>query len=309
VGERAARPRLVFSTATDAPLAEKLTALGVGSPGQVERETFPDGERGLRLASSVADVDAILVGGTGTDGDTLELYDLACALVECGVHALTLVVPYFGYSTQERPAREGESVTAKTRARLLSSIPLPSGGLRVLLVDLHTAGLPFYFEGGVRPVHVTARPLIAQAIRDHAPGGCVVASTDAGRAKYVEALANDLRVDASFVFKRREDGGTRVLAVSARVAGQHVMLYDDMVRTGSSLLAAAEAYRQAGASRITALATHGVLAGEALARLQGSGLLTQLIVTDTHPRARQLAGGFLEVRSVVPLLAEALRSH
>jgi len=302
------RPRLVFSTATDAALAEQLGALGVGSPGQVERETFPDGERGLRLASVVAGVDAILVGGTPTDGDTLELYDLACALVECGVHALTLVVPYFGYSTQERRTREGESVTAKTRARLLSSIPLPSGGLRVLLVDLHTAGLQFYFEGGVRPVHVTARPLLAQAIREHALGGCVVASTDAGRAKYVEALANDLRVDASFVFKRREDGGTRILAVSARVAGQQVMLYDDMVRTGGSLIAAAEAYREAGASRITALATHGVLAGDALARLQGSGLFTKLIVTDTHPRARQLAGGFLEVRSVVPLLAEALRA-
>jgi ribose-phosphate pyrophosphokinase len=305
VGERA---RLVFSTATDVALAGELCALGVGVPGQIERETFPDGERGLRLASPVADADAILVGGTGTDADTLELYDLACALVEYGLHALTLVVPYFGYSTQERPSKEGESVTAKTRARLLSSIPLPSGGIRVLLVDLHTAGLPYYFEGGVRPVQVTARPLFVQAIREHAPGGCVVASTDAGRAKYVEALANDLRVDASFVFKRRDAGGTRVLAVSARVAGQHVMLYDDMVRTGGSLIAAGEAYREAGASRITALATHGVLAGEAVAALEKSGLFTRLIVTDTHPRARALAGGFVEVRSVVPLLAAALRA-
>ena len=304
MGERA---RLIFSTATDATLAGKLCALGVGVPGQIDRETFADGERGLRLASPVADADAILVGGTATDSDTLELYDLACALVECGLHALTLVVPYFGYSTQERPTNDGESVTAKTRARLLSSIPLPSGGIRVLLVDLHTAGLPFYFEGGARPVHVSARPLFVEAIRAHAGGGCVVASTDAGRAKYVEALANDLRVDASFVFKRRESGGTRVLAVSARVAGQHVMLYDDMVRTGGSLIAAAEAYREAGASKITALATHGVLPGDAVTRLERSGLFTGLVVTDTHPRARALAGGFLEVRSVVPLLASALR--
>lgn len=301
--------RLIFSTAADAPLAEKLCALGVGVPGDIERETFPDGERGLRLASRVVDSDAFLVGGTGSDADTLELYDLGCALVEYGVHALTLVVPYFGYSTQERPSKEGESVTAKNRARLLSSIPLPDGGLRVLLVDLHTAGLPFYFEGGLRPVHVTARSLFAEAIRAHAPGGCVVASADAGRAKYVEALANDLRTDASFVFKRRDAGGTRVLAVSARVAGQHVMLYDDMVRTGASLLAAAEAYRDAGASRITALATHGVLPGDALGRLERSGLFDRLIVTDTHPRARELAGGFLEVRSVVPLLATALRAR
>jgi len=132
--------RLVFSTAADAPLASGLCGLGIGTAGAIERETFPDGERGLRLASSVAGADAVLVGGTATDADTLELYDLACALVECGVHALTLVVPYFGYSTQERPSHEGESVTAKTRARLLSSCPLPSGGIRVLLVDLHTDG-------------------------------------------------------------------------------------------------------------------------------------------------------------------------
>jgi ribose-phosphate pyrophosphokinase len=302
------RARLVFSTAADAPLASGLCALGIGTPGAIERETFPDGERGLRLASRVVDADAILVGGTPTDSDTLELYDLACALVECEVHALTLVVPYFGYSTQERPSREGESVTAKTRARLLSSIPLPSGGIRVLLVDLHTAGLPYYFEGGVRPVHVSARPLMAEVIRRHAPGGCVVASTDAGRAKVVEALANELGVDASFVFKRRDGRATRVLAVSARVAGQTVMLYDDMIRTGGTILAAAEAYRKAGASRITALATHGVLPGNALERLEHSGLLDRVIVTDTHPRSRALAGHFLEVHSVVPLLAEALRS-
>ncbi len=308
MGERASRAKLIFSTATDAALAGQLCSLGIGAPGQIERETFADGERGLRLASPVSDADAILVGGTVTDSDTLELYDLACALIECGLHALTLVVPYFGYSTQERPSRDGESVTAKTRARLLSSIPLPAGGIRVLLVDLHTAGLPFYFEGGVRPVHVSARPLFVEAIRAHAPGGYVVASTDAGRAKYVEALANDLRVDASFVFKRRDSGGTRVLAVSARVAGQHVMLYDDMVRTGGSLIAAAEAYREAGASKITALATHGVLPGDAVARLERSGLFTGLVVTDTHPRARQLAGGFVEVRSIVPLLAAALRA-
>ncbi|HEY1905768.1 MAG TPA: ribose-phosphate diphosphokinase [Myxococcaceae bacterium] len=306
MGERA---RLIFSTEADAVLAEKLCALGVGAAGAIERETFPDGERGLRLASAVAHADAILVGGTGSDAGTLELYDLACALVESGLHALTLVVPYFGYSTQERPSKDGESVTAKTRARLLSSIPLPSGGIRVLLVDLHTAGLPFYFEGGVRPVHVSARPLFVEAIRALAAGGYVVASTDAGRAKYVEALANDLRVDASFVFKRRDSGGTRVLAVSARVAGQHVMLYDDMVRTGSSLLAAAEAYREAGASRITALATHGVLPEDAVGRLQRSGLFERLVVTDTHPRARELAGGFVEVHSVVPLLAAALQAR
>ena len=307
MGEHA---RLIFSTAADAVLSEKLCALGVGVPGDIERETFPDGERGLRLASRVADADAFLVGGTGSDPDTLELYDLACALVECGVHALTLVVPYFGYSTQERPSKDGrERHRQDPRTAALVD---PSAGRRASVSFWWICtppGCPSTSRAGSgRCTSARGRSSSRRSAR-MPRRGCVVASTDAGRAKYVEALANDLRADASFVFKRRDSGGTRVLAVSARVAGQHVMLYDDMVRTGASLLAAAEAYRDAGASRITALATHGVLPGDALGRLERSGLFDRLIVTDTHPRARQLAGGFVEVRSVVPLLASALRAR
>src|SRR5687768_3319963 len=140
---------LLFSTAAYDYLARDLAPLlPAATIGQVDRESFPDGERYLRLATDPAGQDVALVGGTVSDADTLEIYDLACALAKYGARRLTLVIPYFGYSTMERATRPGEVVVAKTRARLLSSIPAAPAGVRVLLLDLHSAGIPYYFEGG-----------------------------------------------------------------------------------------------------------------------------------------------------------------
>jgi ribose-phosphate pyrophosphokinase len=245
------------------------------------------------------------VGGTTSDVDTLELYDLACGAVAWGARRLTLVIPYFGYATMERAEVDGEVVTAKTRARLLSSLPIAPSGNRVVLLDLHVEGVAHYFEGGLRATHVYGRPVIEQAIRRAAAGpDFVLACTDAGRAKWVESLASRLGVQAAFVYKRRTSGDTtEVVGVSAHVRGRDVVIYDDMIRTGGSLLGAAQAYRDAGATRIAAVCTHGVLPDGALARLEGSGLLAGMIVTDSHPRAIAHAGGFLTIASVAPLLA------
>jgi ribose-phosphate pyrophosphokinase len=251
------------------------------------------------------------VGGTISDADTLELYDLACAAAKYDAKSVTMLIPYFGYATMERAVKPGEVVTAKTRARLLSTIPAPA---RVVMLDLHSEGIPHYFEGAVRPVHLYAKPLIKQAVKELATGDYVLACTDAGRAKWVESLANDLGVSAAFVFKRRLSGDTtQVSAVSAQVEGQHVIIYDDMIRTGGSLVEAAKAYRDAGAARISAITTHGLFPGEALAKLAGCGLLDQVVATDSHPRAALLAAarpdGFLRVLGTAGLWATYLKEH
>ncbi|MBI5546409.1 MAG: ribose-phosphate pyrophosphokinase [Deltaproteobacteria bacterium] len=300
---------LVFGTRTYAYLQDSIAqAAGLGL-GEVERHQFPDGELYHRIASPVADRDVVLVGGTHTDADTLEFYDLACGLVQEGAHKLVLAIPYFGYATMERKGKAGEVVTAKTRARLLSSIPVPGSGSRVLLLDLHSEGVPYYFEGALRPFHLRGTPLVLNAARQLAgERPMVVACTDAGRAKWVESLANKLGVRASFVFKRRLGGETtEVTAVSAQVQGAHVVIYDDMIRTGGSLLGAARAYQAAGAAGISVITTHGLFCGDALERLQGSGLFDAIVCTDSHPRARQLANGFLRVESVAPIFAEHLK--
>jgi ribose-phosphate pyrophosphokinase len=294
---------LLFSTRSYAYLREELAALHGNACGSVDVKIFPDGERYQRIVTCVEDRHVALIGGTISDADTLELYDLACGLVQCGARSLTLVIPYFGYSTMERPVKSGDVVTAKARTRLLSSIPMAIEGNRVVLLDLHSEGIPYYFESEIHPTHVYAKPLIVEAARRLRGNDFVLACTDAGRAKWVESLANDLNVPASFVFKRRLSGEkTEVTTVSAQVSGRHVIIYDDMIRTGSSLLNAARAYRAAGAISVAAIATHGVFPKDALQKLRESGAFDTIICTNTHPRAVELKSDFLQVVSVAGLL-------
>ena len=295
---------LLFATRAYRPL-QRLICSDTVRRGVVARSDFPDGERYLRIDSPVRGRRVAVLGGTIDDASTLELYDLAGALVLEGARSLTLLIPYFGYSTMERQAKAGEVVTAKLRARLLSSIPRPADGLQVVLFDLHAPGLPYYFDGDVRPVHVFPSALLSECIRgcidDDAP--YVVGAVDAGAAKRVQNLANHLGVEAGFVFKRRHDGSrVSFTALAADVVGRTVVLCDDMVRTGGSLLQAAAAYREAGATSVSAVATHGVLPGDALDRLESSGLLDALVVTDSHPRVLELKRPFLRVVTIAGVL-------
>jgi ribose-phosphate pyrophosphokinase len=300
-------PVILAIEAYDYFAADLAASLG-SKPGRIERDTFPDGERHLRVLDEVNDRDVVLAGGTVSDAATLELYDLANAVVENGAATLTLIVPWFGYSTAERAGAPGEAVMAKTRARLLSSIPPAKLGNSILLLDLHTDGIPHYFEGALHTVHVHATPLIEALARELGGESFVVGSTDAGRAKWVESLAYDLGVPAAFVYKKRlSPTSTAVSAVTMNFNGETVVIYDDMIRSGSSMLNAARAYRDAGAGRIVAIATHGVFPGDALPRLVDSGLFSHIACTDSHVNAPRLASGKLSVKSVAPLFIPFLR--
>jgi ribose-phosphate pyrophosphokinase len=187
---------------------------------------------------------------------------------------------------------------------------MASRGTQVFLLDLHVASIAHYFEGGIRPIHVYGKSLVIAAANRLAGNDFVLASTDAGRAKWVESLAKDLQVDAAFVYKRRTSGSdTEVTGVSANVAGKHVVIYDDMIRTGGSLIAAAQVYKDNGALSIDAIATHGVFPAESLERIRKSGLFGQVVTTDSHPRAVALASDFLQVDSTAKLLTEHLISN
>jgi ribose-phosphate pyrophosphokinase len=175
-------------------------------------------------------------------------------------------------------------------------------------MDLHVDGITHYFEGAIRPVHVYAKEVIKSAARDLGGEDFVLGCTDAGRAKWVESLAHELGVEVGFVYKRRDaDGDVKVVGVSAHVAEKRVVIYDDMIRSGSSLLGAAQAYVDAGAIQVSAITTHGLFPDDSLARVAGSGLLDRLVCTNTHPRAVAGAGADLEVRSVAPIFVEQLR--
>lgn len=298
---------ILFCTSPYHLFTQAMTRLMRGERGEIEQQTFPDGEVYQRLITDVHERAVIIVGGTIDDRSTLALYDLACAVVKYGAKRLDICIPYFGYSTMERAVKPGEIVTAKTRARLLSSIPYASQGNHFHFFDLHSEGLPHYFEGAMTTQQLNSTALWVRCLQQINQGNFVIASTDTGRAKQVERFANALNVDVAFIIKRRISGeATEIVGVNAPVDGRVVVIYDDMVRTGGSLLNAAQAYKEAGATEIYAVCSHGVFPGESWNRLKQSGYFKHIIATNSHPRSVELAHQGLEVLEVSSLFAEAL---
>lgn len=308
-----ARPKLLFATLTYEYLAEEFCLAGGFERGTVERKSFPDGETYRRVIDDPWGRDVVLLGGTPTDGDWLDVYDLGYAIARAGARSLSIVMPYFGYATMERAVKPGEVVTAKTRARLISAIPACEGGTRTFLFDLHTDGIEFYFSDSHVTHHIYGSPVVIELVQSIVEGAdaadrFVLGATDAGRAKWVESLALRLGCAPAFVYKRRspKDGNLTVTGVNADVEGKVVILYDDMIRTGSSLLQAASAYRAAGATAVHAVATHLVLPSDAVSRILGSKLIDSINGTNSHPGSNKV-GSFGQVRSVSELLAKAVQ--
>jgi ribose-phosphate pyrophosphokinase len=134
----------------------------------------------------------------------------------------------------------------------------------------------------------------------------VLGACDAGRAKWVQSLARDLKVEPAFVYKQRDasSGGTSVTGINADVKGREVVVYDDMIRTGSSLIQAGKAYLAGGATKVHAIASHLVLPGDAVAKLQASGVFTTIMGTDSHPNSQKLPKD--DLVSIAPRLVQCL---
>jgi ribose-phosphate pyrophosphokinase len=299
--------KVIFSIPDYKYIKDEVLRLGDFESGEIEVKKFPDGERYQRILTAVNGRDVVLIGGTISDSDTLEIYDLAYALIKYGARSIRIIFPYFGYSTMERAVKIGEVVTAKSRAVMFSSLPRTSLGNYFIFFDLHSEGIPHYFEGQALISHVYCKPIVVKAARELADDGFVMACTDAGRAKWVESLANEMGVNAAFVFKRRISGEeTEVTSISADVAGKDVVIYDDMVRTGGSLINAAKAYKAAGAKKIYTITTHGLFNNDALNRIQSSGVIEKVVSTDTHPNSIALKSDFLQVKSIAGLIVAQL---
>ena len=136
----------------------------------VERKSFGDGERYYRIGvedrTEFMRRNAIVVGSIHSDDDIMELYRLGCTIAASGAQNLIFVLPFMGYSTMERATKPGEVVTAKANIRLLSSIPRIGSGPIFFLLDLHTAGLIHYFEGGVMRFELLSEPVLVEAVRE-----------------------------------------------------------------------------------------------------------------------------------------------
>ena len=303
-------PFLIFSSPCYQYLQDEVCLKGSYEKGIVEFQRFSDGEHYYRIDSNVSGRDVVAIGSTLPGNHFLEFYDLASGLVQYGARSLTLILPYYSYSTMERAPHYGDVVTAKTRARLLSSLPQASLCNKIVMIDLHNEGIPHYFEGTLRPIHISASEIILDVAKSWAGKDFVLASTDAGRAKWVESLASELGVDPAFLLKKRlGDKKTKVVAPASPITSKPVVIYDDMIRSGSSLIEAAKAYSDAGASSIYALTTHGIFSSDALPKLGSSGLFKKIMTTNTVPGTEKIKDKLIEVRSISPIIVDYLRKQ
>lgn len=302
----------LVSTVSSEPFARELARRLDVPVAEVERRHFPDGESYLRYRIDdpfeLLGKDVIVVGATDSTASLDELYRLGFAATQNGARSLLLAVPYFGYSTMERAVHPGEQVAAKSIARQLSALPQAARGTWILMCDLHTPGLVHYFEGTAIPLEIFAMPRLIEAVQRLGLPNLTMASTDMGRAKQVERYANQLQAPVALIHKRRLSGSkTQIGAVLGDVTGRDVVIYDDMIRTGGSLVQAAEAYTSAGAASVTAVTTHLVLPPGTVERLEASPL-QRVIGTDTHPHHSLVAGHpRFEVVSVADLFADVVR--
>lgn len=307
---------IVFNTEEYIDLAmDVLNQMNDSDKGEIETRIFPDGEsyHKIKNAEDIKGQDIVLVGGLTSDKAILDVYNIASSLATQQIRSLHLVIPYMNYSTMERAVKPGEIVKAKNLARMFSGIPQASRGNFIYFIDLHSEGIPHYFEGATHVVHLYAKKEVKEMIDDIVGDydnkkNFVLASTDAGRAKWVESLANNYGLNAAFVLKRRDHNGTEVTAINADVVGKDVIIYDDMIRSGGSLINAANAYKAAGANKIYACTTHGIFCDSGLDKLKSSGVIERVYITNTHANCQQnLDFGFTNLVSVARLIAEGIK--
>ena len=274
-------------------------------PASCSGDRFPDGE----LRPCVGDLrgdDVYVIQPTGppVNDNLVELLLILDACRRSGAERVTAVVPYYGYARQDRRERSGEAIGARTAADVISA----AGADRVLAVDPHTAALESMFGIGVETF--TAVPVLVNALAGTLPDGVVVVAPDLGAVKLAERVAGYLDLTVAVVRKTRVSGtSVRTTGLVGDVVDRPVLIVDDMISTGATIVAAAEAALAHGAAPdMTVTATHALLIADATDRLAALPL-QRVVVADTVPLpARRPI--WLDVRSVAPLLADAVsRTH
>jgi ribose-phosphate pyrophosphokinase len=305
--ERPPQKRLmVFSGRSNPDLAQKIAEHLEVELGDITIKTFANGETYCRYEESIrgADVFIVQTGSVPVDTHLMELLIMINAAKLASAKRITAVVPWFAYSRQDKKSAPREPITAKMVADFLQS----AGADRVLTMDLHAGQIQGFFNIPVD--HMTALPQFAQHFRDKGLGGdeVVCVSPDLGRAKLAGKFGQLLESDVAFLNKTRpEHDVAAVTEVIGRVRGKAAVMSDDMIMTGGTLIAGAEALREAGASEVYACATHGLFSGDAFEKIGSSGL-KEVTVTDTVPIDPTRQPPNVKVLSVSGILAETIHN-
>lgn len=267
--------------------------------------SFSDGEIYLQILENVRGADVFVVQPTcpPVDRHLFELLMMIDALKRASAERITAVLPYYGYARQDRKDRPRVPISAKLIAGLLER----AGANRILALDLHAAQIQGFFDIPVDHLFVT--PVMIEYFEQLALPDRIVVSPDAGGVERARAFAKRLNAPLAIIDKRRLDVNVaEVMHIIGDVEGKHCLMVDDLIDTAGTLVKGAEALRDAGALSVRALATHGVLSGNAVERIEKSTLLEVVLSNSIPLRDDALRSAKIHSLSVAPLLARAIRS-
>jgi ribose-phosphate pyrophosphokinase len=300
---------MLFSGTTHPALAAEIAGhLGIQlSPCKISR--FASGEIYFRSEESVrgADVFVIQTHAEPVNESIMEQLVMLDAMKRASAKRTTAVIPYYGYSRQDKKGLAREPISAK----LVADLVTVAGAQRVVSVDLHSGQTQGYFDFPFD--HLTALPILSDFLSGELglhDDNVVVVAPDAGRIRTAERLREHLHADLAFLYKRRsrrEAHKIEEMAVVGEVDGRPCILVDDMIDTGGTVAKGAEALAQQGAGPIYAAATHGVLSGKA-AQLLEEAPISGVVLTNTVPIPEEKLFAKLRVLSIAPLIASALRA-
>ncbi len=292
----------IFAGRANRALAEEMAQFLETELGDCEIAQFSDGEIFVKINENVRGVDVFIVQPTFPPAENLlELLIMIDAASRASASRITAVLPYYGYARQDRKDQPRVAISAKLVANLITV----AGANRVLTMDLHAGQIQGFFD--IPLDHLFASPVLIDYFKELGLEDLTIVSPDIGSVRMARAFAKRFEAPLALIDKRRPmPNVSEVMNVIGEVEGRNLIILDDLIDTGGTVVEAAEALKEKGARDIYVGCTHGILSGNALARVQQSPI-TELVVTNTVPLRDGKPTDKVRVLSVAPLLGEAVR--
>jgi ribose-phosphate pyrophosphokinase len=295
----------LFAGNANRPLADEIATALSTELGKAMVKHFSDGEIYIQIQENVRGADVFVIQPTCTpvDRNLMELLLMIDALKRASAQRITAVLPYYGYARQDRKDKPRVPISA----RLVAGILETAGADRALTLDLHAAQIQGFFSIPVD--HLFATPVLIEHFKALNIQDLTVVSPDAGGVERARAFAKRLNSPLAIIDKRREEANVaEVMNVVGEVAGQNCLIVDDLIDTAGTLVKGAEALIEKGAASVSACATHAVLSGSAVNRIENSPL-KEVVFTNSIPLSKEARKSTrIKSLSVAKLLAEAIRS-
>ena len=292
----------IFTGNANPELAREIAQyLGV-SLGEANVSRFSDGEIQVKINESVRGADVFIVQPTCTpvNEHLMELLVMVDAVRRASARRITAVMPYYGYARQDRKTRARAPITAKLVANLITA----SGARRVVTMDLHAGQIQGFFDIPVD--HLPGVPILAQYFLQQKLDNVVVVSPDHGGVTRARDLAERIGASLAIIDKRRpEPNVAEIMNIIGEVKNKKVIMIDDIIDTGGTIVQGAEVLKEWGATEISVCCTHPVLSGPANERLNQAPV-KEVVVTNTIPLAAGQCSPKIKVLTVAPLLGEAI---